>query len=97
MVPSTEEKVEDCFVVEKKSNETKPCIIPFIYQERLFNGCTDFVDIRAKPWCSTEVNENGEHIIGQGTWGECKDVCEMDRKGKLTSSNGMSFLRSSQG
>ncbi len=30
----TEEKILQCYVTEKRSNETKPCIVPFIFENR---------------------------------------------------------------
>ena len=55
---------------------------------RLFKGCTDFLDPSAKPWCSTEVDAEGRHIGGQGSWGECKDVCYVDNEGTILKGNG---------
>ena len=28
-----------------------------------------------QPWCSTEVDESGHHIGGQGKWGNCGPNC----------------------
>ena len=29
------------------------------------------------PWCSTKVDRNGEHISGQGNWGNCDETCPL--------------------
>merc|ERR1711962_1196962 len=28
-----------------------------------------------KPWCSTEVDDTGHHVGGQGKWGNCGPNC----------------------
>ena len=35
-------------------------------------------DHRVKPWCSTKVTEIGEHIEGEGNWGDCGQKCPFD-------------------
>ena len=31
-----------------------------------------------KPWCSTKVNEDGEHVGKQGNWGDCGPECPVE-------------------
>ena len=43
------------------------------------------------------MDANGRHIGGQGSWGECKDVCFVDSKGTILNSNGMIGMRQGVG
>jgi len=57
----------------------KPCILPFKYQGVEYHTCT-FVDSENnKAWCSTEVDSRGEHIGGQGKWGDCGRSCPIPK------------------
>merc|ERR1712194_434898 len=44
-----------------KTNSNKPCVFPFIYEGVTYDSCTN-VD-HDEPWCSTEVDSNGEHSM----------------------------------
>jgi len=54
----------------------KPCIFPFKYRGVEYNRCT-LVDSSPdnKAWCSTEVDSTGNHVGGQGKWGNCGPAC----------------------
>ena len=55
----------------------KPCIFPFRFNGVVYTQCT-WVSAHLtehKPWCSTEVDESGHHIGGQGKWGNCGSGC----------------------
>ena len=41
----------------------------------VYNRCTLDFGLDTKPWCSTEVDESGHHIGGQGKWGNCGPNC----------------------
>ena len=73
---------ESCLVVEKSSDETKPCVFPFQVNTTIFDGCTNIDRPSSPPWCSTRVDENGAHISGEDLWGECSDNCKHDNKGR---------------
>jgi len=52
----------------------KPCIFPFIYQEKEYNTCTkDGDDEVHEYWCSTKVDD-GVHVSGE--WGRCSKRCQ---------------------
>jgi hypothetical protein len=68
--------------LEIQSNKTKPCVFPFKFKNRTYNGCTNIDNPNAFIWCPTKVHDNGEHISSEGLWGECSGNCEMDLYGK---------------
>ena len=48
-------RLNPCVVKEERSNETKPCIFPFQFQEKMYYGCTkDGYKDDLEPWCSTK-------------------------------------------
>merc|ERR1711971_88260 len=53
----------------------KPCVFPFTWQEKTFNSCTMEGDDQGKLWCSTMVDQAGNHIAGQGQYGFCSQDC----------------------
>ena len=64
------------------ANPNKPCIFPFKYNGGTYYACTldnaHFTE--NKPWCSTLVDNQGNHINGQGKWGSCGSNCPMPGK-----------------
>ena len=40
-----------------------------------FALCSKFIFISCRFWCSTKVDDNLEHIGGQGNWGFCRQSC----------------------
>ena len=62
----------------------KPCIIPFIYNNIRYNGCTLANADDGKPWCSTKVSVNGHHIPGKEHYGHCNDDCPNDMQDEPT-------------
>ena len=43
----------------------------------LRNTCINDTDPDGKYWCSTKVDEDLEHIGGQGNWGFCRESCPL--------------------
>ena len=41
-----------------------------------YDACTMYTEV--KPWCSTKVDDNGVHVVGQGKWGYCDSECPCD-------------------
>ena len=66
-------------MIEKKSRDIKPCIFPFKFSGQTFTQCTTVKDPDDKPWCSTKVNENGNHVTSGGYWGHCGQDCDEDQ------------------
>ena len=48
------------------------CVFPFTFSDVKYTGCTTILDPN-NPWCSTRVDENGEHILG--SWEYCGAEC----------------------
>lgn len=48
-----------------------PCILPFIYEGTSYSLCTAIGDFDGRPWCSTHVDEFGQHK-GDENWGYCQ-------------------------
>lgn len=67
--------LEFCSVVEKRSKELKPCKFPFKFDGKTYEKCTLENDPANKLWCSTNVDENGDHIRSGGYWGHCAQNC----------------------
>ena len=67
---------ETCSVVETRNGEFKPCIFPFKYSGQTFDSCTTIRDPDKKPWCSTKVDADGNHVTAGGYWGHCGQDCD---------------------
>ena len=68
---------EQICITDSGASAHKPCIFPFKFNDVVYNQCTwvsaDLTE--HKPWCSTEVDETGEHKGGRGKWGNCGPGC----------------------
>ena len=60
----------------------KPCIIPFQYKGVSYNTCTLKHADDNKPWCSTLVDDNNNHVSGGGHYGDCGPKCPLPDPGK---------------
>ena len=62
----------------------KPCIFPFKFDGSTYYNCKHEDD--SPSWCSTKVDENGNHV--KGNWGDCGPFCPkgMIMQGKYYSS-----------
>ena len=58
--------IAECVTVDNKI-----CIFPFNYQNQTYDGCTGEGEPDGRPWCSTKVTSEGDHIGDQGEWGHC--------------------------
>jgi len=57
------------------------CVFPFKFQGKIYNECPFDPDDQSKTWCSTKVDSNGNHVVGQKKWGHCSALCpETDKK-----------------
>jgi len=52
-----------------------PCVFPFTVNGRKYHGCTIDYDAKNRYWCSTQVDEDGQHVPSMGKWGYCKSNC----------------------
>ena len=53
-------------------SQNVPCALPFRFQGKLKNGCTTDADPDGRYWCSTKVDQDGNHVRGFGHWGYCQ-------------------------
>jgi hypothetical protein len=56
-----------------------PCIFPFRYNGQAFSECITIDDPEYKLWCSTKVDDDGEHVPDGGYWGHCGPECEENK------------------
>ena len=62
------------------TEEGTPCIFPFKHKDKWYNECTKDDHSESKFWCSTKVDENGNH---DKEWGNCADNCSNEGGGML--------------
>ena len=53
----------------------KPCIFPFKFKGEKYFGCPPDPDVQGRRWCSTAVDNRGNHITGKGNFGFCEESC----------------------
>merc|ERR1712130_980746 len=63
------------------------CAFPFNYMGVLHTGCTQ-IDGDPTPWCSTQTDEDFEHVSGVGAWGYCDASCPLQETGETGSGSG---------
>ena len=86
---------DSCRVTNDKGpQKNKPCIFPFLHQGQIYNKCGCILRLnktheqecknqkhpRARFWCSTKVNDKGEHILGGNNYGFCDRNCMLQNK-----------------
>ena len=53
-----------------------PCVFPFVFADTVHKACTRDLDPENRPWCSTRVDEYGNHVESNpGEWGYCAPEC----------------------
>ena len=62
-------------------NPNAQCIFPFKLEGITYHQCTTADNAKGDitPWCSTLVDDSGEHV---GNWGNCGPDCPVDLRGK---------------
>jgi hypothetical protein len=62
------------------------------------SACTTLKDPEDKPWCSTKVDDTGNHVISGGYWGHCDLECgetqKEIQKAEFSLKDGKSFIGS---
>ena len=58
----------------------KPCVFPFQFEGVAYETCTLAASTENKPWCSTLVDDAGNHVTGQGSYGNCGPQCPAPSK-----------------
>ena len=49
------------------------CIFPIKHRGGIYYTCMP--DDTGCHWCSTKIDENGNHVNGGGFWGCCNEMC----------------------
>ena len=58
-------------------NPNASCIFPFELKGITYHQCTT-TEGAITPWCSTLIDDSGEHIGDAGNWGYCGPECSLD-------------------
>ena len=78
-ITSSANKTRQCVVEERGSGSLAECKFPFKFKESVYDGCK--VGYKGTLWCSTQTDDNGNHVNGTGKWGYCKDpLCKLDKR-----------------
>ena len=73
---------ENCVTVASPSTGMK-CMLPFKFRGLFFNACPSDPSPTGNPWCSTKIDDNGEHIYEGPHWGECSPDCPTENEQTL--------------
>merc|ERR1712012_721810 len=82
----TDIQAKDICVTVSGPSQGEPCVFPFIFTGKMFTNCTLWTfDTQAQEdkdrfWCSTSVDSNGEHVLGN--YGFCDISCPGFNKNK---------------
>ena len=63
-----------CFTVRGGPKVGRKCIFPFKFEGKTYHGCPVFEEDDMR-WCSTEVDSDGNHVLGQNAYGTCAKNC----------------------
>ena len=66
-----------------KTEDGRDCVLPFSFRGKTFTSCTREHDPDDQAWCSTKVDNNGDHVENAGQWGHCSPECEARRSSPL--------------
>lgn len=69
------ETIKNCSTTSDSIDPSTKCVFPFIYKGLEHFGCPVDPEDNSRRWCSTEVDENGEHVSGKEKYGFCLDTC----------------------
>ena len=58
-------------------------MFPFRYNGVSYNTCTLDAADENKPWCSTLVDDNNNHVSGGGHYGDCGPKCPLPGRSKF--------------
>ena len=60
-----------CFTTSDSPDKNAQCIFPWKFNGILKQECITETDPDDRHWCSTKVDDDLEHIGGEGNWGFC--------------------------
>ena len=59
-----------------------PCVFPFKFRGEIHNECNWDGDASDGAWCSTLIDDSGQHVGGKGNWGNCGPKCPIPPSSK---------------
>merc|ERR1719346_385933 len=68
---------QNCRTVSGPSPNSK-CVLPFTYNGKTYYECPVDPEDSTKFWCSTQVDQNGNHISNIGAYGHCGSSCPLE-------------------
>jgi len=68
---------QNCKTVSGPSPNSR-CVLPFTYNGRTYYECPVDPEDSTKFWCSTQVDQNGNHISNIGAYGHCGSSCPLE-------------------
>merc|ERR1711981_499273 len=66
---------QKCLTTNEGPRKATECKLPWKFNGKLLNGCTDETDPDGRYWCSTRIDDELEHVGGGGNWGYCDQNC----------------------
>ena len=71
-----------CLTTSDSKDPRQPCIFPFKFKGTKYNGCPPDPEVAGRRWCSTAVDNRGNHITGGNNFGFCEESCPHHKKPK---------------
>ena len=63
-------------------SDNVPCVFPFKFRGDIHNECNWDGDASDGAWCSTLIDDSGQHVGGKGNWGNCGPKCPIPPNSK---------------
>ncbi len=60
------------------------CVFPFTYNGVTYSGCPVDLEDSSKRWCSTQVDAQGNHVVGKDEYGHCAPDCPVHNEAPAT-------------
>ena len=71
-------ELEDTCKTVGGPSANQPCVFPFKWSGKTYTSCPVDPDDSDETWCSTKTDSEGNHITGQGLWGQCGPKCKKE-------------------
>ena len=74
-ITCTASAINKCETTNESGSKVKnlPCKFPFTNNGKTYDACTNDTDPDGRFWCSTKVDQSGNHQ--KGNWGYCSKKC----------------------
>ena len=71
-----------CLTTSDSKDPRQPCIFPFKFKGTKYNGCPPYPEVPGRRWCSTAVDNWGNHVTGRFNFGFCEESCPHHKEPK---------------